>query len=128
MIGLTQRRVTYSDSYHLWVSERPGHFIVKKPFTVKWDSPRGLISFTVEVDFETDLASRPKILRTIFGLFDQSAQISIAHDWIYTGHTTLSKKEADLCFKHGLEAAGMPAWRVACMYWAVRRFGVGHWS
>jgi len=129
MIGLTQHCISYSDSYHLCVSLiRRDHFITSKPFTVRWDSPKGLVSFTVDAGFETDLASRPKIIRMFTRKTDKSAQASIFHDWIYSGHTTLTKKEADLAFKHGLQAAGMPAWRVACMYWGVCRFGVGHWG
>ena len=121
-------KVTYSDGYHLrWAS--PGRYTLTQGFTVRWDSPTGLISFYIRDGFETDLASIPKVFRGIIPPRGRWTQAAIAHDWAYCGKTTLTKREADLLFLHGMESiGGIPWWKRNVMYLAVRLGGVGHWG
>ncbi len=121
-------KVTYSDGYHLrWL--RPGRYTLTQGFTVRWDSPTGLISFYVQDGFETDLASIPPIFRGIIPVRGRWTQAAIAHDWIYCGKAgSLTKKEADLLFLHAMASAGVSWWKRNVMYCAVRLGGTGHWG
>ncbi len=123
-------RVTYSGGFHLrQLGLRPGHFTLTQGFTVKWDSPRGRISFYVADGFETDLASIPVAFRGAIPQMGRWNQAAICHDWIYRGKAgPLTKAEADLLFLHGMAASGVAWWRRHVIYLAVRLGGRGHWG
>ncbi len=112
--------VTYSDGYHIRRTLLPGQFILREDFAVTWDGSAGLIRFTVEAGFKTDLASIPVIFRRFIPKMGKWNQAAICHDWAYCGKTTLTKAEADLLFLDAMRAANVVWWRRRAMYLAVR--------
>ncbi len=91
--------------------------------------------FTCPPGFHTDGASVPRFFWRLIppgGLYAGAAAI---HDYLYAhrvGEDPLGKKraryEADLAFREGMDAAGVPAWKRATMFRAVRMFGWRGWG
>jgi len=75
-------------------------------------------------DFETDLASTPRILWPLFPPFGRHTDAAILHDYLYHSQE-LSRADADLEFYQEMARAGVPFWQRGLMYAAVRIFGGG---
>jgi len=122
--------VTYSDGVVL--KSTPGAedpFILDKSFTVTWEREGWMtIEFQVLKGFTTDLASIPRMARSIIPQVGKHIQPSIAHDWCYEDHTSLTRVEADRLFLEGMEAVGVWWLRRRIMYAAVRAFGGRLWG
>ncbi|NEX92226.1 DUF1353 domain-containing protein [Caulobacter sp. 17J65-9] len=84
----------------------------------------------VPVGFETDFASVPPGFRELFPQLGPWARPAILHDWLYAnrGLGRYSRADADRIFREAMEVVGVPAWRRALMYWAVRVGGAGGWG
>ncbi|EIL6509619.1 DUF1353 domain-containing protein, partial [Salmonella enterica] len=54
------------------------------------------------------------------------AKAAIIHDWMYD-NALRTKKEADKIFLDGMTVLGVPKWKRAVMYQAVRLFGRGNY-
>ena len=109
--------IQHTDLVLLRQLERPAsdtQFILAAAFRVgPWTVPGG---------FETDLASVPRLLRSIVSKVD-GIEASIIHDWLYHSRE-VTRKEADRIFLDLLDGV-VPEWRRRAMYWAVRAFGKG---
>lgn len=86
--------------------------------------------FTVPAGFVTDGASIPRMLWRICGhpMSTKRLPIAIAHDWMYSGATCLTRQEADAIYRDGLVELGFPKWKANIEYSAIRLFGGSHWQ
>lgn len=103
------------------------------------ESPEGII---VPAGFETDFASIPFGLWNLFPPLGPWARPAIIHDFLYATRGTgcwqgrywaswpegYSRARADSIFREAMEVVGVPAWRRAVMYRAVRLGGAGGWG
>ena len=101
----------------------------------------GGFSFTVPAGTTTDGASIPRFLWRVCGHPLQWPRVYAAmlHDWLYSGidpvifvegacPSDLTRKEADLCYYFLLRHFGVPAWKAAIEYLALRWFGASHYK
>ena len=80
--------------------------------------------YTVHKDFETDLASVPRILWAIYSPNDtRTIKAAILHDYMYRYNTGLSRQEIDTIFYYGLIKGGLPKAAALKYYYGVRAFG-----
>lgn len=85
----------------------------------------------VPAGFVTDFASIPFGIRNLFPPMGPWSRPAIIHDYLYdTGGEggRFTRLEADRIFAEALEVVGVPAWRRALMYRAVRIGGGGGWG
>ncbi len=99
-------------------------FIVAEPFTVFVTDNNVAIEVTVPAGFRTNLASVPRVARSLVSVTD-GIEASVVHDFGYFEHYR-PKAWVDRLFYMMLE--GQPAWRRRAMYEAVRRFGDRAWA
>lgn len=82
----------------------------------------------VPAGFVTDFASVPKFATLAYALFkDEGRRAAVVHDYYYrvAGKT---KEEADILFLGALrDLPDVPLWKIGCMYYAVRFFGIFSW-
>ena len=122
--------VIYSDGVILKSTPNADEpFVLTESFAVTWERDgKEAIKFQVRKGFTTDLASIPRVFRSLIPQVGRHLQPSIAHDWTYEGHTDLTRAEADRLFLEGMEAVGVWWLRRKIMYTAVRTFGGGLWG
>ena len=80
----------------------------------------------VPAGFTTDLASIPQALQAVIGKWERHAPAAVLHDWLYARQIT-SRRQADWLFASALHAAGVPVWKRAAMWMAVRAGGGRAW-
>lgn len=82
----------------------------------------------VPAGFITDLASIPRLCHRIVNpCTTGTRRPAIVHDYLYSGATNLTRKEADLVLYDALRECGIN-WAIAnSMYYAVRTFGGQYW-
>jgi Protein of unknown function (DUF1353) len=81
------------------------------------------------LNFETDFASVPQIMWTIFPPYGKVTKAAIVHDFLYKclrenkSHWCASSyKEADYVFWEAMLVCGVKKWEANCMWFAVRCF------
>lgn len=80
--------------------------------------------FVVPQNFETDLASIPKIAWPLMAPAHSSLiRPAIVHDWLYRESCYFNRKHADLIFYHMLRNDGISYIKASTMYYAVRMLG-----
>ena len=121
--------VSYSTEPRLTWHAAPRAWELTESFKVVWKGrlPEPVV-FTVAAGFITDLASIPRVVRSIIPQVGRHIQPSIAHDWCYESKTNLTQAEADLLFLDGMKAVGVRWLRRRAMYSAVRAFGWTLWD
>jgi len=79
---------------------------------------------TVPKGFETNLASIPRLLWSIFPPNGEYSKAAIVHDYMYrTPSAGFTQKEADKIFNDGMKVLSVATWRRKAVYAAVRVFG-----
>lgn len=87
--------------------------------------------------FTFDLASVPRAFWRVIAPFELSVEGALVHDWLYRNggappyvmpYRTFSREEADRLFGKIMEDEGVPGWRRALAYRAVRWFGGRAWK
>jgi hypothetical protein len=91
-----------------------GKWVVEESFTVN--------EFTIPQGFETDLASTPRILWSIFPPFGKYLRGAVVHDYLYT-YRTVDRKTADKTFFIIMKKDGVHFLVAHTFYFAVRIFG-----
>ncbi len=81
----------------------------------------------VPVGFETDFASVPWGLWTIFPKLGRYSKAAVVHDYLYTSKIR-SRHMSDLIFLEAMEVLGVQVWQRYPMYYAVRLFGWLAWK
>ncbi len=121
-----ERAITYSvdDPLLRWIATRR-IWIVEESFHALW----GDTLVVVEQGFETDLASVPRLFRSLIPQVGRHIQAAIVHDKIYrtTGHG-ITRKQADDMFLDGMETRGVGWLRRWTIYTAVRGGGWASWT
>lgn len=85
--------------------------------------------FTIPANFETDLASIPKVAWSIMAPTHSSLiRAAIVHDWFYRKTCDFTRQETDLIFYHILRNDGVSVIRASIMYYAVRWFGWNYYN
>lgn len=85
--------------------------------------------FYIPANFETDLASIPKIAWPIMAPAHSSLiRPAIVHDWFYRMTCDFTRYETDLIFYHMLRNEGVSHFRASIMYYAVRWFGWNYYN
>jgi len=85
--------------------------------------------FVIPANFETDLASIPKIAWPIMAPAHSSLiRAAIVHDWFYRKTCDFTRYETDLIFYHMLKNDGISTIRASIMYYAVRLFGWNYYQ
>jgi hypothetical protein len=98
----------------------------------------GATAITVPAGFEFDLSTVPRVFWPLIAPFELSIVAPLLHDFLYryggkppTGSVspprTYERGEVDRMFREIMEAEGVPAWRRALAYAAVRVFGRDEW-
>ena len=77
------------------------------------------LSVTVPKGFETDLCSIPALGRVIFSPDGPEATAGALHDFLYR-EGLVSRFMADWIFREALKVLGIPTWRRAIIFCAVR--------
>lgn len=85
--------------------------------------------FVIPANFETDLASIPKIAWPVMAPSHSSLiRPAIVHDWFYRKTCDFTRYETDLIFYHMLKNDGISTLRASAMYYAVRWFGWNYYN
>ncbi len=118
-------------------------FTLHEPFWVRWErrdragASLEIWEFEVKAGFTTDLASVPRIFRSLIPQVGRHLQAAIVHDWCYENivegladgdRAIMTRKEADLLFLEGMKEAGVSWLKRKLMYWAVRVAGASWWG
>jgi hypothetical protein len=86
-------------------------------------------AFYIPENFETDLASIPKIAWPIMAPAHSSLiRPAIVHDWFYRKTCDFTRFQTDLIFYHMLKNDGVSTIRASMMYYAVRWFGWNYYN
>lgn len=112
---------------------RAGRQVVKtlEPLEYRVGSEDSDVVVCVPTGFETDFASIPRGFRNLFPALGRWARPAIIHDYLYATkgeNGRFTRAEADAIFREAMEVVGVPAWRRAIMYRAVRIGGAGGWG
>ncbi len=91
-----------------------GAWVVDEDFTVQ--------GITVPKDFQSDLASIPRILWSIYPPFGTYQTGAIVHDYLYT-YKTVDRRLADYTFIVIMKEDGVDVFTRHLFYTAVRMFG-----
>lgn len=85
--------------------------------------------YEIPANFETDLASIPKVAWPIMAPAHSSLiRPAIVHDYFYRKTCDFTRLETDLIFYHMLRNDGVSSIRASIMYYAVRWFGWNYYS
>ena len=95
-------------------------------------------TITIPEGFEFDLSSVPRLLWWLIAPFELSVAAPLLHDYLYfhggkppegvvVPHRVYNRAEVDAMFRGIMRKEGVPAWRRALGYLAVRTFGGGAW-
>lgn len=92
----------------------------------------GPMLIRVPIGFQTDLASVPRVFRSLIPVVGNQNGPAVVHDWLYVHRRidgrALGRAEADRIFRDLLSAAGVGWTRRTMMYVAVRLGGWAYWS
>lgn len=115
-------------------SEREGRVLWKLMEPLIYDDGKGIV-ITVPVGFVTDLASIPQPFWSLgFGPMGRWNRPAVVHDYLYSvggrlpGGPTFTRARADKILDQAMAACGVPAWRRAVIWAAVRIGGSGGWA
>lgn len=81
----------------------------------------------VKKGYETDLASVPRILWSVFPPNGHYAKAAIVHDYLYS-NAIGTKAKADKIFYEAMGVLRIPKWKRKIMYLAVSLFGKGSYK
>lgn len=85
--------------------------------------------FVIPANFETDLASIPKVAWPIMAPAHSSLiRAAIVHDYFYRKTCDFTRYETDLIFYHMLVNDGVSRTRASIMFYAVRWFGWNYYN
>jgi hypothetical protein len=85
------------------------------------------LTFTVPTDFQTDLASVPRLPIVYLLTGGRASEAAVIHDWIYT-HKMVPRRVADAVLREASAVSGVPRWARNLMWAGVRAFGWHHWK
>jgi hypothetical protein len=84
-------------------------------------------TFTVPTDFQTDLASVPRLPIVYLLTGGCASEAAVVHDFLYTTKP-VARRVADAVLREASAVTGVPRWRRWLMWAGVRAFGWHHWK
>lgn len=121
------RGIVYSKKNPLlrWLVEE-GCWLVEEELSAFWND----MPFKVFIGFKTDLASIPRVLRSLIPQVGRHIQAAIFHDLIYRtkGHGGLTRLQADDMLLAGMKYSGVGWAKRYAIYWGVRAGGMFAWE
>jgi hypothetical protein len=95
------------------------------------ESPFGYVTawgwhFTVPSQFQTDLASIPRMFWNILPPFGKYTEAAVLHDWLYRTHL-VPRPDADEILLEAMKLCKTELWERVVIYCAVRAFGWFAW-
>ena len=118
--------VTYTREPILSWRAEERQWVVEAPFAAVWHSK----TVKVPMGFHTDLASVPRLFRSLIPQVGRHIQPAIVHDLLYRHPWTregLSRGQVDQMFLDGMETVRVGWMRRWAMYSAVRAAGWASW-
>lgn len=90
-------------------------------------------SLKIPKGFVTDLASVPRLFRSLFPAHGSHSPAAIVHDYLYQmkgkiPSKNLTRKQCDQVFLEAMKILNVPFWKRHLMYRAVRLGGWTHWN
>jgi hypothetical protein len=82
---------------------------------------------TVLAGFQTDLASIPRFLWSIYPPFGKYTNAALVHDWLYT-FQPCTRAQADAVLLEAMEVCGVSWFTRKVIYYNVRMFGGSYWN
>lgn len=84
-----------------------------------------VIEITAAANYHTDFASVPRVFWRIFPPHGKYAKAAVIHDYLcdLRGRTGIDSRTTHAIFREAMIVDGVPGWKVATMYRAVRWFG-----
>ena len=104
-------------------AHEPGEWLVIRPLQY---APRQGKPITVPAGFITDLASIPRLLRSVYDTQDECREPAVLHDYLYCVQFG-ERAEADALFLEALERAGVGLLKRRSMWLGVRAGGWMYW-
>ena len=108
-------------------ASRPSGWILASRFRYRTNIGRQR-DIQVPVGFNTDLASIPRIVRSLITKDGPNRYAAVLHDYLYSlaggGPKGTSREDADTIFKEAMIDIGVPRWKIFLLYRGVR---VGGW-
>jgi len=86
-----------------------------------------MVRVVVPAGTVTDFASIPRPLWWLYPPDGPWAEAAVIHDWLYS-RGLLSRFLSDAIFREAMARYGVPWWRRAILYYAVRLFGGRHYG
>lgn len=93
---------------------------------LRFDSAILAARIVVPEEFVTDLSSVPRLPLAYWLAGDTGRKAAVVHDFLYDHRLGGGRQIADDVFLEALRVEGVPAWRRALMWAAVRLFGRWH--
>jgi len=112
-----------------------GCWLVEEELSAFWSD----MPFKVGIGFKTDLASIPRVLRSLIPQIGRHIQAAIFHDLIYRArkpvpgrsgdaHWGLTRLQADDMLLAGMKYSGVNWAKRYAIYWGVRSGGMFSWE
>lgn len=101
-----------------------GTFTLLKPLVF---TSRTLGVLVVPAGFLTDLASIPQVFQSFLSKIGPYDEPAVVHDYLYATQPC-TRTLADRTLREGMQDAGVKAWQVFVIYWAVRIGGGPIWA
>lgn len=113
----------------LVIAERPGEgdWTMAAPLVCTWSEGAEQHRIVVPVGFDHDLASVPRVFRSLVPVIGKWNKAAVIHDWCYEKRWR-SREAADALFLAGLKASGVGWLTRNAMYAAVRLGGGRAWA
>lgn len=105
-------------------AHEPGEWLLVQPLAY---TPRKGEVVTVPAGFITDLASIPRLLRSVYDTQDECREPAVLHDYCYSMQFT-TREEADALFLEAMERSGVGWLKRRSMWLGVRAGGWAYWG
>lgn len=104
-------------------------FRLVEEFVLPLDEVGGELTIKIKAGFVFDGASIPRLFWPITGhpMDPRRLVASLVHDWLFSNHL-LPRLFADALYYQLCVDYGLPSWRAAIEFWALRRYGEDAWN
>ncbi len=101
-------------------------WVILLPFSYDVTEENSNNTVEVEVGFQTDFASVPRLFWLILPRWGKYGNAAVIHDWLYWEQSR-SRKEADFIMFEAMGILDVPAFKRYPIYWGIRLFGDLAW-
>lgn len=101
-------------------------WVILQPFGYDIGDKGSGNTVNVEVGFQTDFASIPRVLWWLLPKWGKYGNAAVIHDWLYWNQGR-PRGDADKIMLEAMEVLTVPRYKRYAIYWAVRLFGDIAW-